>query len=162
MDENYKIALDHIAELMKNNGVLEREAVRWIQTIIRNEPAGKEVIIDTGYDISAHGYKTDDAINTKDFITIQDFLDLPTGESVPTYESGSGMRSESWEEELYRYISDRLWHHLKSEGLYQLISQDGVIIDDEFTYILCDSDYDIYIFIDRLGSKPFPKLAVVK
>lgn len=162
MDENYKIALDHIAELMKDDGVLEREAVRWMQTIISSKPAGKEVIIDTGYDISVHGCKTDEAINTKDFIKIQDFLDLPTGESVPTYESGGGMRSESWEEELYRYISDRLWHHLESDCLYHLISQDGDIIDDEFIDILCDSDYDIYIFIDRLGSKPFPKLTVVK
>ena len=148
--------------LMANGGELEIECIRWIQDVCRNNNAANVEVIDTGYDASSFGRILDEPIDTTQFETIQDFLDYPTGRSVPTFESGSGMRYETWDDIFIENVRECLWKWLEERHLKcQVVDKDDCI-DDEFIDELVLSSADEYYFCSYIGEKQFPNLKLVK
>ena len=124
--------------------------------------------IDTGYDQSSFGVKSSISVNKTIFSTINEFLEYPTGDSRPTFCSGSGMRTETWEEliaddwreivvnqynaipECQSILSANRWTDWKGN----LITDKDEIIED-LDQALCDYIIDSEL-IEAWRSDPLP------
>lgn len=147
--------------LMAPGGELEQASNRWIQTVCRSHPAASIEVVDMGYDVSSFGRRTNEPIDAASFTTIQDFLDSPTGESIPTFNSGSGMRAESWEDRFIEFVRDYIWEWLSNNQFDPYIKDENGFVDDGFVDALCDSDADEYTFVYTMAEKRFPRLVAV-
>jgi hypothetical protein len=150
------------SELMCPGGELEREAYRWIQEMGRTHSAASIKIIDSGYDVSSFGQRTNSSINTAAFDTIQNFLDYPTGESIPTFCSGAGMAAETWEDRFREFVRDYTTRWLSEHGFDPMIHDQEGDVDNEFIDALDLSDASEYAFVDHMAQKPYPRLMLIR
>jgi len=83
-------------------------------------------VVDVGYDCSTYPVRTGQPASDK-LITYKEFINSNTGNTVCTFNSGSGMRCESYSEKLYEIFGDAC-----SEKLKELIALYGLSVPDRY------------------------------
>jgi hypothetical protein len=80
------------------------EVRSWLIRVLESRTRGAVEVVDSGYDISTEGVRTEDPLDSSDFITLGDLLESPTGDTEPTYVSGSGLRARTFEDDFREYL----------------------------------------------------------
>lgn len=83
---------------------LIRELGTWIAYVITYQYRYEEKIIDSGYDISAHAYATQERYDLNCYETVGDFLQECNGNTIATYLSGFGFRTENYEHDVFNWV----------------------------------------------------------
>ena len=86
--------------------VLIKELGTWIAYVITYQYRYETKIIDSGYDISAHAYTTQEHYDINSYETVSDFLQECNGNTIATYLSGFGFRTESYENNVLNWVEE--------------------------------------------------------
>lgn len=78
---------------------------------------------DLGYDVSTRSHATGERPNLEKIETLGVWLSQATGQDVPTFQSGSGMRAETWEERLIQGLEEWI-DDFSAEALGDLLRED--------------------------------------
>lgn len=89
-----------------NKPVLLKKLGTWIAYVITYQYRYEEQIIDSGYDISAHAYATQEHYDLNCYETVGDFLQECNGNTIATYLSGFGFRTESYENNVLNWVEE--------------------------------------------------------
>ena len=78
---------------------------------------------DVGYDVSTRSKATGERPDIEKLDTLGVWLSQATGQDVPTFQSGSGMRAETWEERLIQNLEEWI-DNFSVEALGDLLEED--------------------------------------
>lgn len=115
--------------------------------------------VDSGYDFSSYGRKTDQKFVLSDYRIIREFLEEPTGNTIATHESGMGFRAETIEE-----IVNYLGSELIKEFVEKWLKDKNVTFDSEdeceFWDMFFDLDisYGVFGVSSRIEDLPFMEI----
>ena len=147
-------------EFVLRNGRLDAWAWLWLADVLAHETRGEIEVANCGYDVSSWGRKTQLPFRVDDFEKVSDFLDEGTGHSVATFESGSGMRAETYEELLYQAAAEQIAEWVSSQGYVEGLSDDDADVAwDCLTDALADFDASEICWLERFGDEAFGRVA---
>lgn len=117
----------------------------WIADHALNGTCSVIDYIDSGYDYSSYGRRTNEPYKVEDFETVEEFLEEPSGNTNATFISGSGFAAEELSEEFEREVLDALttWvsqQHRKKYGLE--VADFDLPGWQEFWDLVCDERLD--------------------
>jgi hypothetical protein len=104
------------AQFCKSPALLA-ETRSWLVRVLESRTRGTEVVVDTGFDLSTEGVRTDIPLDASDFVTLGDLLECPTGDTEATYIPGSGLRARTFEDDFIEYLYEFQSRWLKGKSL---------------------------------------------
>lgn len=105
-----------------------------------------QVIVDVGYDVSAAAETTGESFDPDQYETVSDFLEEINGNTVATYKSGSGLWTETLEDDFLDEARELLsnWAHR-----FDLSCDEWDDLGDEIYYLEIDEQH----LLDMLASE---------